>query len=175
LMFVILLVFFSSLRLGLDHFSQTGHDQPIPSHSERKLLMVQNLLEEPLNGTNTEYESEEVPEQAATCKSEFDKTIGVVLFTGGVLYCFVGLAIICEGEFKDSVVELARFLNLPPDVAGATLMAAGTSSPELFTSLVAIAGPVADIGTGTIVGSGTPIFIRSLSPVMVGACIFVAW
>lgn len=37
---------------------------------------------------------------------------------------------------------------------GATLMAAGTSSPELFTSLVAIAGPVADIGTGTVVGSG---------------------
>lgn len=33
-------------------------------------------------------------------------------------------------------------------------MAAGTSSPELFTSLVAIAGPVADIGTGTVVGSG---------------------
>lgn len=33
-------------------------------------------------------------------------------------------------------------------------MAAGTSSPELFTSLVAVAGPVADIGTGTVVGSG---------------------
>lgn len=33
-------------------------------------------------------------------------------------------------------------------------MAAGTSSPELFTSLVALAGPVADIGTGTVVGSG---------------------
>ena len=146
-MFVILLVFFSSLRLGLDHFSQSGHDQyvialfpereqitfvkcplifsffrsrPIPSHAERKLLMVQNLLEEePINGTASAYEYEgEEPEQAATCKSEFDKTIGVVLFTGGVLYCFVGLAIICEGEFKDSVVELARFLNLPPDVAG---------------------------------------------------------
>jgi len=169
-MFVILLVFFSSLRLGLDHFSQSGHDQPIPSHSERKLLMLQNQLEEqPLNGTSYEYDGEEeAPEQAATCKSEFDKTIGVVLFTGGVLYCFVGLAIICEGEFKDSVVELARFLNLPPDVAGATLMAAGTSSPELFTSLVAVAGPVADIGTGTVVGSA----IFNLMVIIGGCAIF---
>ena len=46
---------------------------------------------------------------------------------------------------------------------GATLMAAGTSSPELFTSLVAIAGPVADIGTGTIVGSGATFPLSSLS------------
>ena len=41
-------------------------------------------------------------------------------------------------------------------------MAAGTSSPELFTSLVAIAGPVADIGTGTVVGSGIFVFFRFL-------------
>ncbi len=32
-------------------------------------------------------------------------------------------------------------------------MAAGTSSPELFTSLVAVFGPQDDIGVGTIVGS----------------------
>ena len=56
--------------------------------------------------------------RSATCGSEFDKTIGVILFTAGVLYCFVGLAIICEGEFSASVVELAKFLKLSPDVAG---------------------------------------------------------
>ena len=32
-------------------------------------------------------------------------------------------------------------------------MAAGTSSPELFTALVASFGPIDDIGVGTIVGS----------------------
>ena len=38
---------------------------------------------------------------------------------------------------------------------GATLMAAGTSSPELFAALVAVFSPIDDIGTGTIVGSGS--------------------
>ena len=66
---------------------------------------------------DTEEETEQI-EQAASCDSQFDGTVGVFLFTSGVLYCFVGLAIICEGEFKDSVVEIARFLKLPPDVAG---------------------------------------------------------
>ena len=147
----------------------------IPIRGERKLLALQNdtYTSDAEQYSSYAEEEETEPEQSATCLSRFDTTVGIILFTSGVLYCFVGLAIICEGEFKDSVVELANFLKLPPDVAGlflfvvflifscfltfltgATLMAAGTSSPELFTSLVALAGPVADIGTGTVVGSG---------------------
>lgn len=69
--------------------------------------------------SNSEADTEdEAPVEAASCDSIFDGTIGIFMFTIGVLYCFVGLAIICEGEFSDSVVELAKFLKLPPDVAG---------------------------------------------------------
>ncbi|CAF1154442.1 unnamed protein product [Brachionus calyciflorus] len=44
-------------------------------------------------------------------------------------------------------------LKLKEDVAGATFMAAGTSAPELFTSLIGVIFAKSDIGTGTIVGS----------------------
>jgi len=36
----------------------------------------------------------------------------------GVLYTFVGLAIVCEHDFKDSLVEICRQLNLSEDIAG---------------------------------------------------------
>ncbi|CAF2785089.1 unnamed protein product [Rotaria sp. Silwood2] len=44
-------------------------------------------------------------------------------------------------------------LNLDEDVAGATFMAGGSSSPELFTALIGIFVAKGDVGVGTIVGS----------------------
>merc|ERR1712045_980813 len=43
--------------------------------------------------------------------------------------------------------------DISPDVAGATLMAAGGSAPELFTSIIGVFIAVSDVGIGTIVGS----------------------
>lgn len=45
-------------------------------------------------------------------------------------------------------------LHIPGDVAGATLMAIATSSPEFFTNLVGTFITKGDLGVGTIVGSG---------------------
>jgi hypothetical protein len=42
---------------------------------------------------------------------------------------------------------------MSPDVAGATIMAIGTSSPELFINIVGTFITQGDIGVGTIVGS----------------------
>ena len=44
-------------------------------------------------------------------------------------------------------------LNMQSDVAGATFMAAGSSAPELFTSIVGVFFAKSDVGLGTIVGS----------------------
>jgi Ca2+/Na+ antiporter len=44
-------------------------------------------------------------------------------------------------------------VKVPDDIAGATYMAACTSSPELFTSLVGTFMGKADVGLGTVVGS----------------------
>lgn len=66
------------------------------------------------------------------------------------------LAVVCEDFFVSSLDEISDRLKLPSDVAGATLMAVGSSAPELFTALFAIfkqGGGHADVGAGTIVGS----------------------
>uniref|UniRef100_A0A8C3IFN1 Ras and Rab interactor 2 n=1 Tax=Chrysemys picta bellii TaxID=8478 RepID=A0A8C3IFN1_CHRPI len=44
-------------------------------------------------------------------------------------------------------------LHLSEDVAGATFMAAGSSAPELFTSVIGVFITKGDVGVGTIVGS----------------------
>jgi len=49
--------------------------------------------------------------------------------------------------------RISEALGLSPDVAGATFMAAGSSAPELFTSLMGVFAVKNDVGVGTIVGS----------------------
>ena len=48
---------------------------------------------------------------------------------------------------------IANYYKIPPDIAGATLMAAGASSPELFSSIVALFVTHSALGLGTVVGS----------------------
>ena len=71
-----------------------------------------------------------------------------------VLYMFVGLAIVCDEYFVPALEVIAGSTkwNLSNDIAGATLMAAGGSAPELFTSLVGTFKE-SSVGFGTIVGS----------------------
>eukprot|EP00978_Attheya_sp_CCMP212_P037390 scaffold175753_cov63-Attheya_sp.AAC.4 len=78
----------------------------------------------------------------------------LVFYIIGVLYMFLALAIVCDEFFVPALEEMSsdRHLNLSMDVAGATLMAAGGSAPELFTSLFGTFTESA-IGFGTIVGS----------------------
>jgi K+-dependent Na+/Ca+ exchanger-like protein len=72
----------------------------------------------------------------------------------GLLLTFYLLAKICEDYFVESLELIARRFRMPHDVAGATLMAVGSSAPELFTSLIAVHKIGAEsIGVGTIVGS----------------------
>lgn len=65
------------------------------------------------------------------------------------------LAIITEEFFVVSLDEVSKRLALPSDVAGASLMAVGSSAPELFIALIAVfrGGAHSEVGIGTIVGS----------------------
>lgn len=81
---------------------------------------------------------------------------GVLLQLLGMLYMFLGLAIICDEFFVPALEIIVERGGLDDDVAGATFMAAGGSAPELFTALIStfVAPPsAADTGFGTIVGS----------------------
>ena len=66
---------------------------------------------------------------------------------------FWGLATVCENYFVPALNLLCDLWRIPDDVAGATLMAAGASSPELFTSLIALFVTRSEVGLGTVIGS----------------------
>merc|ERR1719478_334459 len=70
-----------------------------------------------------------------------------------ILFCFLGLAVVCDDFFVPSLELISERLNLSEDVAGATFMAAGSSAPELFTSVMGVFAVHSDVGIGTIVGS----------------------
>lgn len=99
-----------------------------------------------------------------------------------VLHCFfifvlfVALAIVCDDFFVPSLEAISEKLNLSEDVAGATFMAAGSSAPELFTSVAGVAVQT-DVGVGTIVGSA--VFniqiIIALTAALAGQVLFLDW
>jgi Ca2+/Na+ antiporter len=80
------------------------------------------------------------------------KSGGFLLYIVGVLYMFLALAIVCDEFFVPALDEMVERIGVSDDVAGATLMAAGGSAPELFTSLIGTFQE-SSVGFGTIVGS----------------------
>ncbi|CAM9797684.1 unnamed protein product [Ectocarpus sp. 8 AP-2014] len=90
---------------------------------------------------------------SASCSGGVGNGGMAVLYIAGVVYCFLGLAIVCDEFFQTSLEKISDVLGLTPDVAGATFLAAGSSAPELFTSLADAFGEANSTGTGTIVGS----------------------
>jgi K+-dependent Na+/Ca+ exchanger-like protein len=72
-----------------------------------------------------------------------------------LLLCFVLLARIVDLFFIASLDKISKDLHLSSDAAGATLMAVGSSAPELFVALFAVLKPGEHqaIGIGSIVGS----------------------
>jgi len=88
-----------------------------------------------------------------SCKV-IDSNVGMAMVgcVFGLLYLFIGIAIVCDEVFVPALEIIAERNNLSADVAGATLMAAGGSAPELATSLIGTFQR-SDVGFGTIVGS----------------------
>jgi len=112
-----------------------------------------------------------------TCSYEEDHApVAWVLFYLLVVYqIFLGIAILCDDHFVPSLEAITEILDLSEDVAGATFMAAGSSAPELFTSLAGIAMGHAEVGAGTIVGSAVfnILVIIALSAALAGEILSV--
>ncbi len=71
------------------------------------------------------------------------------------LYVLGGLAMLVAGSrrFVDSAVTMAGWFGVSDQVIGLTLVAAGTSLPEVVTSIVAALRGQRDIAVGNVVGS----------------------
>lgn len=73
-----------------------------------------------------------------------------------IVLCVYALSVITDGFFVESLDEIAHRMKMPASVAGASLMAMGSSAPELAIALFSLflgGGEHADMGAGTIVGS----------------------
>ena len=54
----------------------------------------------------------------------------------GMFYMFLAISIACDEYFVPALEVLVARLDVHPEIAGATFMAAGGSAPELFTSFI---------------------------------------
>lgn len=68
-----------------------------------------------------------------------------------------GVAMVLYGadRLTEGASALARRMNVPEIIIGLTIVAAGTSAPELFVSLVSALKGTPDLAVGNVVGSNT--------------------
>eukprot|EP00944_MAST-04C_sp_MAST-4C-sp1_P014023 g14023.t1 len=101
---------------------------------------------------------------------QFHEPLTVVFYMFGVFYLMIFINVVCEEYFVETVHKAVDILEIPESVAGATIMAAGSSMPELMAGLVGYTFKEAeDAGVGTVVGS---LIFNSLF--IVGASVWVS-
>ncbi len=112
------------------------------------LVYTGNLIYQSLK--NPEAAQEEFAEYAETGEKKSPK---VLLMS--VAYIIVGLVLLILGSrwLVESSIEIAKALGLSELLIGLTIIAAGTSLPELATSVVASMKGERDIAVGNVVGS----------------------
>lgn len=81
-------------------------------------------------------------------KSKLGVPVSIVLMLAGL-----GLLILGANLFVQSAVAIAKMFNVSDAIIGLTIVAIGTSLPELITSIVASYKKEADIAIGNVVGS----------------------
>ncbi|XP_028253347.1 sodium/potassium/calcium exchanger 4 isoform X3 [Parambassis ranga] len=159
--------------------TKTGHGmivegQPDDEHWGRRLM-----ASEPENGTERKNCSEpaihEFPDDLFTNNER--KSGAVLLHIAATLYMFLALAITCDEYFVTSLEKVCEKLDLSEDVAGATFMAAGSSAPELFASIIGVFITHGDVGVGTIVGSAVfnILCIIGVCGIFAGQVVVLTW
>ena len=74
-----------------------------------------------------------------------------------IVLIIVGVAMVLFGadRLTEGASAMARRMNIPEIIIGLTIVAAGTSAPELFVSLVSALKGTPDMAIGNVVGSNT--------------------
>ncbi|XP_062947418.1 sodium/potassium/calcium exchanger 4 isoform X2 [Cynocephalus volans] len=140
----------SGLFSGLGNRTTSASKRILPDTWRNRKLMA------PMNGTHTAKNCTDpaIHEFPSDLFSNKERQHGAILLhILGALYMFYALAIVCDDFFVPSLEKICEKLHLSEDVAGATFMAAGSSTPELFASVIGVFITHGDVGVGTIVGS----------------------
>ena len=100
----------------------------------------------------------------------------LILYLVGLILIFYLLAKICDQYFVESLDVIAKKWKLSDDVAGATLMAIGSSAPEFFTALIALTKVGSEqVGAGTIVGSAIFNILVIVGMSSIAATAYLSW
>ncbi|KAL0220200.1 hypothetical protein RCL1_000055 [Eukaryota sp. TZLM3-RCL] len=91
----------------------------------------------------------ELPED---CEYHWSNLPDIILLAICILYLVAFTGTICH-LLVSALEVLAKKLKLSDSVAGASLLAAASASPEFFTSLISVFGPESELGTATVIGS----------------------
>lgn len=88
-------------------------------------------------------------------KDILEEEIKVLSYSKAILFIFLGLAgLVIGGKWiVDGAVQIAEFFNISQSLIGLTIVAIGTSLPELATSAMAAYKKQSDIAIGNVVGS----------------------
>jgi cation:H+ antiporter len=92
-------------------------------------------------------------EYAAEYGNQYEKSSKLVITYLGLIIGGFGLLVIGSRWLVDSAVIIAHYLGFSDLVISLTIVAAGTSLPEVFTSIIASIKGERDIAVGNIIGS----------------------
>uniref|UniRef100_A0A8C3G7M5 Solute carrier family 24 member 4 n=1 Tax=Cyclopterus lumpus TaxID=8103 RepID=A0A8C3G7M5_CYCLU len=159
--------------------TKTGHGMIVEGHTDPEHWGRRLLASVPDNETEQKNCSapaiHEFPNDLFT---NDERKSGAVLFhIAAALYMFLALAITCDEYFVTSLEKICEKIDLSEDVAGATFMAAGSSAPELFASVIGVFITHGDVGVGTIVGSAVfnILCIIGVCGIFAGQVVILTW
>lgn len=95
-------------------------------------------------------------EKSSEVKEEFEEGLKSRLGVSvSIIFVVIGLVLLIVGAnfFVQSAVAIAKLFNISDAIIGLTIVAIGTSLPELITSIVASYKKESDIAIGNVVGS----------------------
>ncbi|XP_026197587.1 sodium/potassium/calcium exchanger 4 isoform X3 [Anabas testudineus] len=159
--------------------SKTGHGMIVEGHPDLehwgRRLMASDLDNETEAKNCSAPAIHEFPDDLFTNNER--KSGAILLHIMAALYMFLALAITCDEYFVTSLEKICEKLDLSEDVAGATFMAAGSSAPELFASVIGVFITHGDVGVGTIVGSAVfnILCIIGVCGIFAGQVVMLTW
>ncbi|KAM9840639.1 sodium/potassium/calcium exchanger 4 [Aulostomus maculatus] len=159
--------------------TKTGHGMTVEGHpyiehwGRRLMASATDNQTEPKNCS--EPAIHEFPDDLFSNNER--KSGAILLHIVAALYMFLALAITCDEYFVTSLEKICEKLDLSEDVAGATFMAAGSSAPELFASVIGVFITHGDVGVGTIVGSAVfnILCIIGVCGIFAGQVVMLTW
>lgn len=117
------------------------------SQYDGAILLVSLIIFGVFTYKDAKKQRDENPEEISDTKN------GVYLKAGGLIV--IGVVLLGAGAYLtvENAVVLAKEFGLSEKIIGLTVIAIGTSLPELITSIIAIRKGHTDIGVGNIIGS----------------------